>query len=173
MSSVFSVWGIPETWSDGGMESWKWRPGNTEAWRHGNVETWKHGDIRHGDMETWRHRDMETWRHGDVESWRHKTEAQAIFLNLFTVCSSCKRSSETNRSYPFANGIKRLAQLWIYLQNMHPNSYQSQHTNIGPQQIVDRIRYPVPLHELGDGTWNSCHRESFHFVDHVRRLWPE
>ncbi len=49
---------------------------------------------------------METWRHG----------AQAIFLNLFTVCSSCKRKfvvstfvdEETNASYPFAKGINGL-----------------------------------------------------------------
>jgi hypothetical protein len=62
------------------------------------METWKHGDI---DVETWKHGEMEKWRHGD---WRHdhgdmdmetsnkeqKTKAQAIFLILFTVCSTCK-----------------------------------------------------------------------------------
>ncbi len=48
-------------------------------------------------METWKHGDMETWRHGDMEAWRHgrgdikwKTEAQAIFLDPFTLCSECK-----------------------------------------------------------------------------------
>ncbi len=49
---------------------------------------------------------METWRHG----------AKAIFLNLFTVCSSSKRKlnvspfvdEETNASYPFAKGINEL-----------------------------------------------------------------
>ncbi len=75
------------------------------------------------DMETWRHRDLETWRHGDMETWRHgdldmetsegkrKMEAQAIFPNPFTVCSSCNWKvvvcpfveKKTHRSYPFAN----------------------------------------------------------------------
>jgi hypothetical protein len=40
-------------------------------------------------------------------------EAQAIFLHPFTICSSCTRKfvvfpfidEETNRSYPFANGL--------------------------------------------------------------------
>jgi hypothetical protein len=48
-----------------------------------------------------------------------KTEAQEIFLNLFGVCSSWKWKfvfcpfvdEETNRSYPFANGLNRLANL--------------------------------------------------------------
>jgi hypothetical protein len=50
-----------------------------------------------------------------------ETEAQAIFLNLFTMCSSYKRKfgicpfdKETNRSYPFANrlnGLNELARL--------------------------------------------------------------
>jgi hypothetical protein len=60
---------------------------------------------------------METW------TWRDQTEngngAQAIFLNPFTVCSSCKREyvisqladKETNESYPFANGLDGLAHL--------------------------------------------------------------
>ncbi len=50
--------------------------------------------------------------------FKRKTEAQAIFLNSFTVCSSCKRKfvicpfvyEETNGSYLFANGLSRLAQ---------------------------------------------------------------
>jgi hypothetical protein len=45
-----------------------------------------------------------------------KTEAKAIFLNPFTVCSSCKQKpifclfadEETNRSDPLANGLNRL-----------------------------------------------------------------
>jgi hypothetical protein len=43
-------------------------------------------------METW------TWSHENVDKWTHghgdikqKTEAQAIFLYPFTVCSLCKR----------------------------------------------------------------------------------
>jgi hypothetical protein len=48
-----------------------------------------------------------------------QAETQAIFLNLFTVCSSCKRkfvvcpfvNKETKGSYPFANGLKGLAHL--------------------------------------------------------------
>jgi hypothetical protein len=58
-------------------------------------------------------------------------ESQAIFLNQFTVCSSCKLKSvvcpfvyeETYGSYPSANGLNRLneinrlyrlAHLWYY-----------------------------------------------------------
>ncbi len=66
------------------METWKLGDGNKET-----LETWKQGE-----METWRHdMDMETWilRHGDIKWKEKKIEAQAIFLNLFTVCSSCKR----------------------------------------------------------------------------------
>jgi hypothetical protein len=61
-----------------------WNGRNVETW------TWRHGD---GDMETWKHGGMETWRHGDMdmETSNGKTEAQAIFLNLFTICSSYKR----------------------------------------------------------------------------------
>ncbi len=48
-----------------------------------------------------------------------KSEAQAIFLNPFIVCSSYKRKcflclfvyEETNGSYPFANGVNVLAHL--------------------------------------------------------------
>jgi hypothetical protein len=63
------------------------KQGHMEAWTHG------HGDM---DMEKWT---METWNQNIVEfgsftkkksigKW--KTEAQAIVLNLFTVCSWCK-----------------------------------------------------------------------------------
>jgi hypothetical protein len=70
--------------------------------------------------------DMGTWGHGnieeDIETWtrtgnrKRKREAQAIFLNPFTVCTSCKWKfvvcpfvdEETIRSYPFANKLKRL-----------------------------------------------------------------
>jgi hypothetical protein len=73
--------------------------------------------------------DTETWtrRHGikilgnsEVSqkklNGKWKTEAQAIFLNPFTVCSSCKRKfvvclfvwTETNESYPLANGLNVL-----------------------------------------------------------------
>jgi hypothetical protein len=45
-------------------------------------------------------------------------EAQAIFLNMFTVCSLCHESlsfvifdKETNGSYPFANRLNGLAHL--------------------------------------------------------------
>ncbi len=76
------------------------------------METWRH---RHGDMEIWRKGDMDTWRHTDMETsdGKKKTEAKAIFLYQFTVCSSCKRKivvylfvkEETNKSFPFANGL--------------------------------------------------------------------
>jgi hypothetical protein len=50
---------------------------------------------------------------------KRTTEDQAIFLNLFSVCSSCKRKlfvcpfvdEETNGTYPFANGLNGLAHL--------------------------------------------------------------
>jgi hypothetical protein len=61
--------------------------------------------------------------------FKWKTEAQAIFLNPFTVFSSCKRKfvvclfddKEKNESYLFAiglkglNGLNRLAHLCIFL----------------------------------------------------------
>ncbi len=61
---------------------------------------------------------VEKWKHGDN---KRKTEAQAIFLNPFTVCSLCKQNfvvcpfvdEETKSSYPFANGLNGLAHLWI------------------------------------------------------------
>ncbi len=59
---------------------------------------------------------MKTWtlRHG-----KRKTEIQAIFLNPFTVGSSCKRKfvvcpfvdEEPNGTYLFANGLNGLAHL--------------------------------------------------------------
>jgi hypothetical protein len=70
-----------------------------ETWRY--EWTWRHGDT---DIKIW------TWRHGKI---KQKTEAQAIFPNPFTVCSSCKRkfavcpfvAEVTNGSYPFAKGL--------------------------------------------------------------------
>ncbi len=45
---------------------------------------------KHREMETWRNGNMETWR---PRTWRHQMDngAQAVFLNPFDVCSSCKR----------------------------------------------------------------------------------
>jgi hypothetical protein len=79
--------------------------GNVETW------TWRHGD---GDMEIWRH------GHGDI---KQKTETQPIFLNQFTVCSSCKGKfvvcpifyEEINGSNPCGNGLSGLAHLWLPL----------------------------------------------------------
>ncbi len=52
---------------------------------------------------------MEKWRHGDMDietsNRKWKTEAQVIFLNLFTVCSSCKRKFVVR---PFVNKANRL-----------------------------------------------------------------
>jgi hypothetical protein len=72
-------------------------------------------------METWRYGDMVTWRHGDMETSNgiRKREAQAIFLNSFTIYSACKWKfivcpfvdKVTNGSYPFANGLNGLAHL--------------------------------------------------------------
>ncbi len=61
-----------------------------------------------------------TWRHG-IKKKHQKTEAKGIFLNPFTVCSSCKRKfviclfvdKETNGSYPFVNGLNGFAYLWF------------------------------------------------------------
>jgi hypothetical protein len=63
----------------------------------------------HGVMDM----EMETRKHGDIETsnGKRKTEAQAIFLNLFTTCSSCIWNfvvcpfvdKETNGSYPIAS----------------------------------------------------------------------
>jgi hypothetical protein len=74
-----------------------------------------------GQMEIWRHGGVETRRRRDMEARRHqtKTEAQVIFLNPFTVCSSLKLKffvcpfvdEETNGSYPFANGLNGLSGL--------------------------------------------------------------
>ncbi len=104
--AVFHVWNFGNV----DMETWRWRHGSMETWRHGDMETW-----RHGDMETWRHRNMKNM---DMETSnrKRKLEAQVIFKNPFTVCKSCKRKffvcplvgKETNRSYPFANRLKRL-----------------------------------------------------------------
>ncbi len=61
-----------------------------------------------GILETCRHGKMEKWRHRDI---KRKMETQAIFLYLFTVCSSgkCKFvicpfvDEETDGSYPTNN----------------------------------------------------------------------
>jgi hypothetical protein len=68
------------------LETWRWRQGNMQKWRNG---------------------------HGDIEQ---NTATQALFLNPFTICSSCKEvcsfvDEETNRSYQFANGLNGLANL--------------------------------------------------------------
>jgi hypothetical protein len=64
------------------------------------MDTWRNGDIRHGDI-------------------KQKMEAQAIFLNPFTVRYLCKWKfivfwfveKETNGSYTFAKRLNRLAHL--------------------------------------------------------------
>jgi hypothetical protein len=100
-----------ETWTYGHIDTWIWRHChiNMEKWigRHGHGDmdlgTWTWGH-EHGDMdmrqghETWTRHGHETW------TWRYKikildiltklkrkTETRAIFLNPFTVCSSCNR----------------------------------------------------------------------------------
>jgi hypothetical protein len=71
-----------------------------------------------------------------------KTEAQAVFLNSFTVCSSYKRKfavssfvdKETNRSYPFANGPNGLSYLCpstVVLSSLRV--YSTYHTFIKPE----------------------------------------
>ncbi len=68
-----------------------------------------------------------------VSNRNWKTEVQAIFLNLFTVCSSCKRKfvvcpfvyAETNRIYPFANGLNGLAHLWYQYTVLPPSVHRT------------------------------------------------
>ncbi len=93
-----------------------------ETWRHGNMETWRHGDMatwKYGDTETWRHEGPEARRHGDMKAWRHgdmETSNRTENGSPGDIPGSCKPKfvncpfvdKETNRSYPFANGINRL-----------------------------------------------------------------
>jgi hypothetical protein len=109
----FSVRSVFHLLNSGNVETWTRRHGYMEIWRHddGDMETWRH---RHGDRETWRNGDMETWtwRYGDI---KQKTEAQAIFLDPLTVCSSCKQKfvvsllvdEVTDANYPFSNRSRR------------------------------------------------------------------
>ncbi len=54
-----------------------------------------------------------------VSNGKRKMEAQLIFLNKFSICSSCKQKfvvcpfvhKETNGHYPFANRLNGLAHL--------------------------------------------------------------
>ncbi len=98
-------------------ETWRWRHGewrHIETWRHGDSETWRHEAIEplsHWAIEPLSHWAIEPLSHWamDMETWRRKTEAQAIFLNPFIVCSFCKQKlavcpffdEETDGSYPF------------------------------------------------------------------------
>ncbi len=60
--------------------------------------------------------EMETWT---MDMLKQERKVLAIFLNLFTVCSSCKRKfkiypfvgEETYGSYPFSNGLNGLNRL--------------------------------------------------------------
>ncbi len=81
---VASKWKLPETWRHRDIEIETWKHGyiDMETSRHGEMETLKHGDVetlrhRHGDM------DMKTWM--ETSNGKQKMEAQAIFLNPFTV----------------------------------------------------------------------------------------
>ncbi len=81
------------------METWRWRRVNI-GMETKNIKTW-----RNGDMETW------TWNFDVLrKKIKRKTEAQTIFLNPFTVCSSCKRKFVF--VYPFASGLNGFAHLW-------------------------------------------------------------
>ncbi len=58
----------------------------------------------------------EPYKKNQTGNGKQKMKAQAIFLNLFTVCSSCKWKfvvcplvdEKTNGSYPFANALNDL-----------------------------------------------------------------
>jgi hypothetical protein len=66
-----------------------------------------------------------------ISNKKQNKEAQKIFLNPFTVCSSSKKKFvicpfvdvETNGRYPFENGINGLAQL--YLQKRSPETVET------------------------------------------------
>ncbi len=62
-------------------ETWRWRHGNIETWKHREMEAWRHG-LRDMDMKMWRHR---------TENGKWNMEALVIFLNHFTICTSCKQ----------------------------------------------------------------------------------
>ncbi len=116
-----------------------WRHGEIETWRHGDIETWRRGDmetwtLRHGIMQTW----METWTwihgHGDMElkyrrilKFYEKIKGEMENRSpgdfpQYVNGSSCKRKfavcpfaeEETNGSHMLANGLNRLADLFIY-----------------------------------------------------------
>ncbi len=63
-----------------------------------------------------------------VSNRKRKTEAHAIFLNPFTVCSLGKRKfvicpfvyEETNGIYPFANGLNGLFRTKIVYTSPRP-----------------------------------------------------
>jgi hypothetical protein len=71
----------------------------------------------------------------DIKYFGRNSEAQAIFLNSFTVCSSCKRKfvvftsvdEETNGSYPFANGLNGLDMHVICCYCRHVGMYTVQY----------------------------------------------
>jgi hypothetical protein len=60
-----------------------------------------------------------------------KMEDQVIFLNLFTVCSSCKQKfvvcqlvdEESNENYPFANRLNGL----VHQCRQHPAFFHTLH----------------------------------------------
>jgi hypothetical protein len=66
-----------------------------------------------------------TWRHGILKN-QIEMETKAIFLNPFTVWSSCKwkfvicpfLDKETNGSYPLANGHNGLAHLCLLVKDL-------------------------------------------------------
>jgi hypothetical protein len=104
----------------------KYVRGDMDAWAHGHMETWT-WRPEHGDMEL-KYWEILTF----CEKYQLEIEVQTILLNLFTVCSSCKRKfvvcpfvdEETNGSYLFAiglNGLNRLAHLWLleFITRMH------------------------------------------------------
>ncbi len=83
---------------------------------------------------------------------KRKTEAQKIFLNPFTVCSSCKRKfdiylftdKETNRSYLFAsilNGLSLSIPIPIEIPIHVPIPAYSRNVEVSKREIFLIIQF--------------------------------
>jgi hypothetical protein len=82
------------------------------------------------------------------------SEAQAIFLNPFTVC--CEKRfvvcpfvyDKTNGSYPFANGLNglsRLAHLRLFINSLFPKSIPKPNCAVGANQLLLHF-FSVKIH---------------------------
>jgi hypothetical protein len=121
-------------------------------------------------METWRNGDMES--DGDIETsnGKRKPEAQVIFLNPFTVCSSCKQKfvicpftdKETNGSCPFLNRLNGLHPS-MALTTIHflktvliPWKLMRKQRNIKRSYMEERYRLIIIIMHFGQQGRTSC-----------------